>query len=356
MKTKAVKLPRKANTWFSLFAGLILLIPVATKAAQRTLDIYFIDVEGGAATLIVTPGGKSLLIDTGFPGPRDAGRIANVALNVAGLKQIDHCLITHWHRDHVGGVPDLVKLIPIMNFYDHGLPATIAEDMQAEFIDAYKQTTQGKSITLKPGDRIDVQKSANGLPFSVRVLAAGGIVLGEKPDAAQIQPCGDDFKPKDVDKTDNNKSVGILLTFGRFKFFDGGDLTWNIENRLVCPRNLVGAVDFYQVDHHGTDSSNNPTLIRALNPTVALIDSGPRKGAEPVTVATLKSAKQIETIYQLHRNLRTTEKDNTMAAYIANEAEECQGNFIKLSVAPDSRSYSVSIPAKQLKREYRTRL
>lgn len=325
------------------------------SAAPKTLDIYFIDVEGGAATLIVTPAGESLLIDTGFPGDRDAGRIAHVALDVAGLKQIDHCVITHWHRDHEGGVPALVKLIAIKKYYDHGLPATFAADMQAEFINAYKETTQGKSITLKPGDTINLSRAKGTEAISVRVLAAGGIVLGEESATPQIRSCGENFKSQAEDVTDNAKSIGMLLRFGRFKFFDGGDLTWNIENRLACPRNIVGPVDVYQVDHHGVDSSNNPALVRALNPRVALIDSGPRKGAEPVTFATLKSIPRIEAIYQLHRNLRTTDNDNTFAGYIANEEEACQGNFIKLSVDPNSKSYIVSIPAKQISRSYRTR-
>src|ERR1043166_5127417 len=121
---------------FALSAALIFAAP------KRGLDIYFIDVEGGAATLIVTPARQSLLIDTGFPGDRDAARIAHVALEVAGLKQIDHCVITHWHRDHVGGVAPLAKLIPIRNFYDHGLPATIASDMQVEYLDAYKRSEE----------------------------------------------------------------------------------------------------------------------------------------------------------------------------------------------------------------------
>src|SRR5262249_15870802 len=158
----------------------------------------------------------------------------------------------------------------------------------------------------------------------------------------QVRPCGEDFKAQPEDITDNARSIGILLTFGQFKFFDGGDLTWNVENRLACPRNLVGQVDVYQVDHHGTDVSNNPVLGRALAPRVAIIDSGPRKGAEVRTFATLKATPQVEAIYQLHRNLRTTDKDNTMAGYIANEEEQCQGNFIKLSVEPNSRAYTVS--------------
>src|SRR5436309_1770857 len=135
-----------------LLAVLIVALLFSGLAASHTvtpmLDIYFIDVEGGAATLIVTPTGQSLLIDTGFPGDRDAGRIAHAALEIAGLKQIDHCVITHWHRDHVGGVPTLSKLIPIKHYYDHGLPQTIASDMQAELIAAYRQTTQGNSVKL----------------------------------------------------------------------------------------------------------------------------------------------------------------------------------------------------------------
>jgi competence protein ComEC len=334
----------------------ILCSSAIIHAAQKSLDIYFIDVEGGAATLIVTPARQSLLIDTGFPGERDAGRIAKVALEAAGLKLIDYCVITHWHRDHVGGVPALAKLIPIKNYYDHGLPQTIAADMQAEFIDAYKQVTNGNSIPLKPGDEIKLQRSAKNSPqLRVRVMAAGGMVLGEQSATPQIRPCGDNFEAKAEDTSDNVNSVGILLTFGRFRFFDGGDLTWNIEDRLACPKNLMGAVDVFQVDHHGVDSSNNPSLVRAIKPRVAIINSGPRKGAESQTFVTLKHNPGLQAIYQLHRNLRTTDKDNTMAGYIANEEESCQGNFIKLSVDPKSDSYTVSIPARQISRRYQTR-
>src|SRR3989440_9955957 len=182
----------------------------SASGAPKTLDIYFIDVEGGAATLIVTPTGQSLLIDTGFPGDRDAGRIAHVALEIAGLKQIDHCVITHWHRDHVGGVPALAKLIPIENYYDHGLPQTLGSDLQAEFIDAYKHTTEGKSITLKPGDEIKLQRAPRYLPpLGIRVIAAGGMVLGEQTIAPQVRPCGENFEARAEDTSDNVNSVAI---------------------------------------------------------------------------------------------------------------------------------------------------
>lgn len=346
----------KKTTLCLITIGLVISCASICSAAARTFDVYFIDVEGGAATLIVTPAGESVLIDTGFPGDRDSQRIAHVALEVAGLKQIDHCVITHWHRDHVGGVAPLSKLIPIKHFYDHGLPATIASDMQADNIEAYKLTTGGKSITLKPGDRIPFERSRRGAgSVTGRVLAAGGMVLGETSREPQARPCGENFEAKPVDTSDNANSIGILFIFGRFKFFDGGDLTWNVENRLACPKNLVGPVDVYQVDHHGTDSSNNPVLVQALNPRVAIIDSGPRKGAEPLTFATLSKLQTIESIYQLHRNLRTSDRENTTSAYIANEEEACQANFIKLSVAEDSRSYTVSIPARGFSRRYLTR-
>jgi competence protein ComEC len=347
---------RNISFSLTLLAALLLFPTTLIQAAPKTLDIYFIDVEGGAATLIVTPLGESLLVDSGFPGERDAGRIAHVARDIAGLVQIDHYITTHWHRDHVGGIPQLSKLIPVRNYYDHGLPATITPDIQAEFIEAYRQTVQGKSLALKPGDEIKVQKSPKDMaPLQIRVLAANGIVLGEQPGAPQIKPCGPNFQPQPEDKTDNVNSVGILLSFGRFKFFDGGDLTWNIENRLVCPKNLIGGVDVYQVDHHGTDPSNNPELVRALKPRVAIVDNGPRKGNDARPFATLKSVPEIEAIYQLHRNVRTTEKDNAPPDFVANDEEACQGEFIKLSVNPDGKAYSVSIPAKKISRSYRVR-
>ena len=345
-------------TWTKLLlvlTSLLVFCAGLTRAAPKALDIYFIDVEGGAATLIVTPSGESLLVDSGFPGERDAGRIAHVARDVAGLKQIDHYITTHWHRDHVGGSAELVKLISVINFYDHGIPATLLSDIEPELIEAYRRTTQGRSLVLKAGDEIKLQSTRSSPPLRLQVLAANRAVVGEQAGAPQIRPCGSDFQPAEEDKTDNANSIGFLLSFGQFEFFDGGDLTWNVEHKLTCPKNLVGAVDVYQVDHHGVDNSNNPALVRALKPRVAIIDSGPRKGGEPRTFATLKSVPEIEAIYQLHRNLRTSEKDNAPADYVANDEEACQGEFIKLSVSPNGKTYSVSIPGKKISRQYRVR-
>jgi competence protein ComEC len=295
------------------------------------------------------------LVDSGYPGDRDAGRIAQVARDVAQLKQIDHYITTHWHRDHVGGIARLIELIPVRRYYDHGLPRTPAIDVFPNLLDAYKKTTGGETQTLKPGDEIKLRNARSIPRLQLEVLAANGIVKGEQPGAPQIRLCHPDSKVMPEDKTDNANSVAFVLSFGSFRFFDGGDLTWNVENKLVCPRDLVGPVDVYQVDHHGFDISNNPALVKILNPRVAIINNGARKAGEAKTFAMLKGLPGIEGIFQLHRNVLTTAADNAPMDYIANEEENCKGEFIKLSVDQGARSYAVSIPAKQVIRSYRVR-
>jgi Predicted hydrolase (metallo-beta-lactamase superfamily) len=340
---------------FFLVLLIVLVVSSCSTAAPKTLDIYFIDVEGGAATLIVTPLGESMLIDSGFPEQRDAERIRHVAKDVAGLAQIDHYITTHWHRDHVGGITLLAKSFPVKNFYDHGIPAVLSTDINQQLIDAYRAVTQGKTITLNAGDQIKFLTDRSLPRINFRVVASNAVVVGEAAGSPQITPCGADFKPIDEDKTDNANSLGMLLTFGAFRFFDGGDLTWNVENKLVCPKDLIGAVDLFQVDHHGASNSNNPELVRSLKPRVAIIDNGPRKGADPKTYATLKSVREVEAIYQLHKNVVTTWLENTPAAYIANDDENCQGEFIKVSVSPNGRSYRVEIPGKKIATTYQVR-
>jgi len=340
---------------FVLLLPILVLLASTMQARQRTLDIYFIDVEGGAATLIVTPLRESMLIDSGFPEDRDAQRILHVVKDVAGLTRIDHYITTHWHRDHVGGILLLSKLIPVKNFYDHGIPATLSSDINPQQIEDYRKVSDNKSTALRPGDEIKFLSDSSIPRLRFRILAANAVVVGEQAGEPQIKLCGDDFKPMEEDKTDNANSVVALLTFGGFRFFDGGDLTWNVENKLVCPKNVVGPIDLFQVDHHGSSNSNNPTLVRALRPRVAIIGNGPRKGGEPKTYATLKSVPEIEAVYQLHRNVTTTWNDNTASTFIANDDEKCQGEFIKVSVKPNGRSYRVEIPGKKTGTDYLVR-
>ncbi len=331
----------------------VLFLSAGGRASLSTFDIYFIDTDGGAATLIVTPSRESLLVDSGYPGERDAGRIAHVARDVAKLSKIDHYITTHFHRDHFGGIAELTRMIPVNRFYDHGIPEPLPSDIDATLVEAYRKASKGDSLNLKAGDEIRL-KALRSTPVRLRVLASDGLVVGEPQGSPQIRVCGKNHLARGEDVTDNAKSIAFRLSFGSFKFFAGGDLTWNTEHKLVCPINLPGPVDVYLANHHGLDSSNNPALVNALNPRVAIINNGARKGAESETLNTLKSISDIA-IFQLHRNVRLGNRTNAPYAFVANTDEACQGEFIKLSVASDERSYRVSLPGKELSYTFRTK-
>lgn len=322
-------------------------VAVAGKDDGR-LDIYWVDVEGGAATLIVTPAGESVLIDTGNPGPRDAPRIFDVAVKTAGLRRLDHLIVTHYHRDHFGGASQLAQLIPIGTVYDN------AEfEGQREFpTKDYKEFKADKRVQINPGDELKVKQPDAG-KLSFRCLAARQKVAGS---GGEKNECCQGAQQKPIDLSDNANSIVTLLEFGPFRFFDGGDLTWNIEEKLACPANLVGKVDVYQVGHHGLDLSNNDVLIKSLEPTVAVMNNGTTKGCEPMTFATLKETPSIKAIYQMHKNLRPDGvKNNSPDEFIANHEKDCKGSHIKLSVAPDGKSYTVSVPSTGHERTYEVR-
>ena len=353
---------RKTWVWaLTALAGCFALVGPAAPAAAagKGLDVYFIDVEGGAATLIVTPGGESVLIDSGWQrdDDRDAKRIHEVATRAAGLSRIDHYVTTHWHRDHFGGIGRLAELMPVRAFYHHGIPEQLSEDKQhfPVLMAAYQKASQGKSAVLRPGDDLPLTTAKGApAPLRLRCVAAHGQTLPEKPAAPANPVCGD-HQPKPADTTDNARSVAVLLTYRPFKFFDGGDLTWNVEKDLVCPSNKVGAVDVYQVDHHGMDTSNNPVLLRSLNPRLAVINNGPRKGGAATTYGWLKALPDMQAVYAVHRNVQTAEGDNPPRGFVANWDEACSGDYVKLSVEPDGKHYTVQAGAKGPARRYTTR-
>ncbi|MEX2173199.1 MAG: MBL fold metallo-hydrolase [Pirellulaceae bacterium] len=322
--------------------------------ADGRLDIYWIDVEGGAATLLVTPAGESILIDTGNPGHRDPARIVKVVGEVAGLKQIDHLIITHYHGDHYGGALTLVELLPIRNLYDNGQ----FEGMPDNPGKAYFDLKAGHKHVVKPGERLELKQTADAdsKQVSLRFLGGRQTFIAAPANAADNAAVCASAREKERDGSDNANSIVSLVGFGGFRFFDAGDLTWNQEAKLVCPKDLVGQVDVYQVTHHGLDSSNNPLVLQTLQPRVAIMNNGVTKGCLPEVFTNLKETKSIEAIYQVHKNLRPDGATfNTPDEYIANAAKDCQGHYIKLSVAPDAKSYTVAIPAHRHEKKYNTR-
>lgn len=332
-----------------LLAVLVLSLAVpafAAPQATKSLRIYWIDVEGGAATLVVTPEGGSLLMDCGWPGKRDADRIAAAAKS-AGLTQIDHYLTSHFHTDHWGSLAELSELIPIAKYYHHTFPEG-AKDVEAKLKDAFLKASAGKAVLVEPGDEVPLKGA------KVRILTANARVVGETAGAPQVRPCqaNPEHPAKPEDTSDNARSIGFLLTVGDFKFVDFGDLTWNVEHKLICPTNLVGTADVYQVSHHGLDISNNPALLRAISPTVAVINNGAKKGGNAPTYKWLKETSSIQGIFQLHRNVATTPADNTAPELTANDDEKCEGEGIVLTLDPAGKNYTVEVPSKKTRKTY----
>ena len=273
--------------------------PAQTRTS-RTLDIYVVDVEGGNATLFVSPSHESLLIDTGNAGAaaaRDAGRIMD-AIKDAGLQQIDHLITTHWHGDHFGGMAELASRIPIREFIDHG-----PNVQPGELADAFLQKTypqlyaKAKHTVVKAGDKI----SMAGLDVRV-VTSAGEMIKTPLPGAGKPNPYCANFKPGDSNAEDP-QSVGTYVTFGKFRTVHLGDLTKNKEFELMCPNNRIGAVDVLLGLHHGLATSNSAVLVHALHPRVAIMNNGTRKGGDPDVMKTLHSSPGLEDLWQIHFSL-----------------------------------------------------
>lgn len=339
-----------------LWSCVLLLAAGPAFAESRGLEIWYCDTEGGAATLIVTPAGESILIDCGNPGKRDAERIHKVATERAKLKQIDHHIITHWHTDHYGGVERLAQLIPIKHYYHHGIPETLADDPKnfPVLIKAFKAAAGDKQTVLKAGDLVRL-KQADGSPkVELRCLCSDGKVIADDPGAPE-NPLAKENKPKTIPATDNDKSLGFLLKFGGFRFLDLGDLTWNEEFKLVSPSDKIGLIDVYQSTHHGLEISNNTVLMKTVQPRVAIFNNGPKKGGHPQVIGTLRRLPEVPAIYQMHRNVQAAAAENTDPEFIANDSEDCKAEPLAVLVAADGKSYTVTIPAKNHSRKYQTR-
>ncbi len=306
------------------------------RASSEALQVYFIDVEGGQATLFVTPAHESLLIDAGWPGHegRDADRIAQAARR-AGVLKLDYVLITHYHDDHVGGVPQLVARIPVGTFIDHG-PNRETTDVTTEHNwEEYQKVLAGhvKRLTVRAEDKLPLK----GL--DVTIVSADGEVtaksLGSAGAGARVNELCAGAARYPTDTTENLRSLGILAVFGKLRILDLGDLTADKERELMCPANRLGKIDVFIVSHHGFDQSNSPVLVKAITPRVAIMDNGAEKGGSASVVDTIRSTPDLETLWQLHYAQAGGSAHNTDAAHIANLQGAEDGNYVVLTANLD---------------------
>jgi competence protein ComEC len=297
----------------------------ATEASAQALEIYLIDVEGGGATLFVSPTGQTLLIDTGNGGQqatRDASRIIS-AMRDANVTEINHLITTHWHGDHYGAMQELAKQVPIHHFIDHGQSvesnATVAEFLSTTYPALY----QGREHTVvTPGDRIPLGR------IDVRVVTSAKQVIARPlPGGGAVIPYCVDFTRQQEDNGENAQSVGIIAQFGAFRVLHLGDLTSNTEFELMCPSNPIGTVDLFVVTHHGLPSSNMEVVVHAIEARAAIMNNGTRKGGQPEVMQVLHSAPGLEDLWQLHFSQLSGQEYTVPGLFIANGVDDGSGTM-----------------------------
>ena len=318
---------------------LLFLVAASALPAAKTLDIYFIDTEGGQETLVVAPSGQSLLIDTGYTGfgGRDTVRIAAAAKD-AGVKRIDSLLITHFHDDHMGGVANLLDRLPVANYLDHGISIE-TKNYPTPYAAAF---AKGQHQVVAPGNKIAIKD------LDVTVVAAGGKSNGTKgqpnPNCAGLAE-----QQGPLEAGENSQSVGVVITFGKFRFADLGDLTWNKQLALLCPDNKVGKVDLYLTTHHG--GADSPKAFWDMAPRVAIMNNGPMKGGDPLGWKTVKASPGLEDLWQLHFALAGGKDTNVPDTFIANVDTNDQGRHLKVSALADG-SFTVTNPRNKFTKTY----
>jgi competence protein ComEC len=334
----------------ALFLGAFFFLITSYTRAQKSSDlkIYFVDVEGGQSTLFVSPSGESLLIDTGFPGARDADRIAAVAKQ-ASLTEITYLLITHYHGDHVGGVPELATRIPIRTFVDHGPIMEQTLNVPASFAAYAPVREKGEHIIAKPGDKLPVK----GIDVQI-ISAAQQVITKPLKGGGGDNPLCSDFQPKDESKDillagENAASVGSVISLDKFRMVDFGDLTWNHEHDLACPKNLIGTVDLYLTTHHGQDISGLPMLVYAMKPRAVIMNNGAKKGGAVATFEIIHHMPTPADLWQLHFATGAAE-NNSPEKFIAN-MDETTSNFIQVTAKSDG-SFRVTNSRNGYSQEY----
>jgi beta-lactamase superfamily II metal-dependent hydrolase len=306
----------------------------AERDPQKALQVFFVDVEGGQSTLFVTPAHQSLLIDTGWPGNdgRDADRIV-AAAKKAGIAKIDYILITHFHNDHVGGLPQLVARIPVGMVIDHGDNRESTDAPTVQVWQAYQQLVtenKFKRLTVKPGDKLPVK----GVEATV-ISSDGAVIDHALAGAGQENPVCRGAESYAADQTENRRSLGTLITFGKLRILDLGDLTRDKEMELVCPNNKLGAIDIYIVSHHGWYQSGSPAFLNAIAPRVAIMDNGAKKGGTPSAWDIIEKSPRLQDLWQLHFSEEGGPAHNVTPEFIANPEGPDAANYLRLTAWPD---------------------
>jgi competence protein ComEC len=302
--------------------------------SRKALQIFFVDVEGGQATLFVTPARQSLLIDTGWPGNdgRDADRIVAVAKKT-GISKIDYVLITHFHNDHVGGLPQLIARISVGTVIDHGDNRESTDAPTVKAWQAYQEllvTRKFNRLTLKPGDHLPIRGT------QTTVISSDGVVIERPlPGAGQENTSCKNAEQYPADQTENRRSLGTLITFGKLRILDLGDLTRDKEMELVCPNNKLGAIDVYIVSHHGWYQSGSPAFLNAIAPRVAIMDNGAKKGGTPSAWDIIEKSPRLEDLWQLHFSEEGGAAHNVAPEFIANPEGPDAANYLELTAWPD---------------------
>ena len=325
----------------------------ASLNSKKALRIYFVDVEGGQATLFVTPAKQSLLIDTGWPGNkgRDADRIV-AAAKLAGIKKIDYVLITHFHVDHVGGVPQLAARIPVGTFIDHGENHETTDAPTEQVWQAYQDVLASgkyKRMTARPGDVLPI----TGID-AVVVSGEGAVLDRPLPRAGEENPACNNAEQYPEDKTENVRSLGLVITFGKLRILDLGDLTHEKEMELMCPTNKLGKIDIYIVSHHGWSQSGSPALVYGIAPQVAIMDNGAKKGGSPPVWDIIEKSPGLENLWQLHFSEEGGAAHNVAEEFIANPPGPDAGNYLELTAWPDG-SFEVFNSRTRKARQYPAR-